>query len=200
MAHETTKAYVRRSLLIALAFQIGWILTGLIFTLAGASVSWVLLIANLVTLWAPAAFILVTRSDLSSGFQIGYAVFITGASLVGSALNGYAVIPNWDTIVHVHSGVLLAWFGYIIVAKAELSIKKPLPLWLKNTVMFMTPLAFAAVWEIYEYVSDMVLGTTMQAGGLQDTIVDMTAALIGGSVALLVSTAWRLFYPTKPRR
>jgi len=181
---------LRRSLIIALLFQIAWVLTGIIFSLSGAYVSWILLIANMLTLWAPALFILITKSNLSDGFQIGFGIFITASSLIGSALGGYGFIPNWDTIVHIYSGTLLAWFGFVIAGMAEKSIKKSLPLWFKNVVAFMTPLAFAAAWEIYEFMSDVFLGTTMQAGGLQDTIVDMVAALLGASVALIASTLW----------
>jgi len=190
MAHGMNTQALRRSLIIAAFFQVAWIVTGLLFTLFGASVSWVLLIANMLTLWAPALLILITRMNLSDGFQIGFAIFITASSLVGSALGGYATIPNWDTIVHVYSGTLLAWFGFVIAGWAEASMKKPLPLWFKNIVAFMTPLALASVWEIYEYASDVFLGTKMQAGGLEDTIVDMVAALLGAGVALIVSTLW----------
>lgn len=190
MARRMNSQHLRRSLFIALLFQIAWVLTGVLFALLGATVSWALLIANLLTLWAPAALMYVTRMQLSDGFQIGFAAFITASSLVGSALGGYGSIPNWDTIVHVYSGTLLAWFGFIIANTAERSVKSPLPLWFKNVVAFMTPLAFAAAWEIYEYTSDTLWGTTMQAGGLEDTIVDMLAALIGAVVALIISTLW----------
>lgn len=182
--------YLRHSLYIALLFQISWVIAGLLVAISGVEVKWGLLLANLLTLWVPALFTLVTRIELSDGFQIGYAAFITGASLVGSALGGYGSIPNWDTIVHIYSGTLLAWFGFVVANHAEKSINTPLPLWLKNVVAFMTPLAFAAAWEIYEYASDVLLGTSMQAGGLEDTIVDMLAALLGAVVALIVSSAW----------
>lgn len=182
--------YLRRSLSIALLFQIVWVISGLLLAITGGEVKWGLLIANLLTLWAPVLFTLVTRIELSDGFQIGYAVFITAASLVGSALGGYGSIPNWDTIVHIYSGTLLAWFGFVVANNAEKSINTPLPLWFKNVVAFMTPLAFAAAWEIYEFVSDTLWGTTMQAGGLEDTIVDMLAAFLGAVVALIVSSIW----------
>ncbi len=196
MAHGKTRLPIRRSLVIALLFQIAWVLAGLLFALSGVQVGWGLLIANLLTLWAPAAFMFITRIKLSDGFQYGYAAFITGASLIGSSLGGYGAIPHWDTIVHVYSGTLLAWFGFIVATSAEPSIKRPLPLWLKNVFAFMTPLAFAAGWEIYEFTSDRLWGTSMQAGGLEDTIVDMLAALLGAIVALIASTLW-IYRPTR---
>ncbi len=190
MAYNTITQSVRRSLQIALIFQVAWVITGLLFTVFGANVGWGLLLANLLTLWAPAAYIFITRTNLSDGFQIGFGVFITASSLIGSALSGYAVIPNWDTIVHIYSGTLLAWFGFVIATNAELSIKRALPIWFKNAVAVMTPLAFASVWEIYEFMSDTYIGTTMQAGGLEDTIIDMIAALLGAVIAVVASSIW----------
>lgn len=192
MTSTALRRYLKHSLIIALFFQIAWVITGLLFVAYGSTVNWGLLAANLLTLWAPLLFILVTRHNLSDGFQIGFAIFITASSLIGSSLGGYASIPNWDTIVHVYSGTLLAWFGFIIAGMAQNSVSKPIPLWFKNVVAFMTPLAFAAVWEIYEYMSDQFWGTTMQAGGLEDTIIDMLAAFIGAAVALVISTLWYL--------
>ena len=139
LAHQ-----IRRALAIALVFQVAWLVTGLIFMLVDAPVLWVLLIANLFTLWVPALFILVTRSSLPESFQIGFAVFITSSSLLGSSLDVYGAFLSWDTIVHVYSGVLLAWFGFILVGKVRVPKGVSLPLWFKNTVAFMTPLAFAA--------------------------------------------------------
>ena len=54
-------------------------------------------------------------------------------------------------------------------------------------------MAFAAAWEIYEFASDTFLHTTMQAGGLEDTIVDMLAALIGATIAVIGSSVWFRF-------
>jgi len=192
MAQRMKAHAIRHSLFIALLFQIAWITSGVLCALSGMDVRWGLLIANLFTLWVPALFILLTHSTLSVKFQVGFAVFITTSSLIGSALGGYGLIPNWDTLVHVYSGILLAWFGFIVANKVELSIKKELPLWFKNAVALMTPLAFAAVWEMYEYTSDTLWGTAMQAGGLEDTIVDMQAALVGAVIALVVSSIWFL--------
>ena len=190
MAHAINIHPLRRSLKIALIFQIAWLVSGVLFTALNKNVEWGLLIANLFTLWAPVVLMRLTGLKLSDGFQFSFAVFVTAASLVGSSLGGYGSIPNWDTIVHCYSGAVLAWFGYTIASKAEQSIKKPLPLWFKNLVAFMTPLALAALWEIYEYMSDTFLGTNMQVGGLTDTIVDMSAAFVGAVVAVIVSCLW----------
>lgn len=182
------KPNVRHSLFIALIFQVAWILLGLIFAATGREVVWALLIANLLTLWAPAAFELVTKTRLPDALQIHYLLFVTAASLVGSALGGYADIPNWDTIVHIDSGVLLAWLGMYMVRYVEEVHKATLPRWFAAFVTISVPLVFAVLWETYEFLSDLLIHTTMQAGGLEDTIVDMVAALVGGTLAVMLAT------------
>lgn len=180
-----------RSLVITLLFQLLWLLGGVLCTLTGMSVAWTLLIANLLTLWAPALLIKLTGMQLPEAFQINFALFITSSSLIGSSLGGYANIPQWDTIVHIYSGVLLGWFGIIVANQAEKAIKKQFPVWFKGFVAFMTPLGFASLWEIYEYTSDTLWGTSMQAGGLEDTIIDMLAALMGAIIVLVVGVTLR---------
>ena len=191
MASSTFKPNVRRSLFLALIFQIAWIATGLIALLLGAEVKWPLLFANLLTLWVPALFEFIMKARLPDSLQIHYYLFITASSLVGSALGGYAFIPNWDTIVHIDSGVLLAWLGMYAVRYVEETRDIRFPAWFAAFVILATPLAFAVLWEVYEFMSDLLIHTTMQAGGLEDTIVDMLAALVGGLIAIILAT-WGL--------
>ncbi len=186
MVQRLNLHYFRRTLGIAASFQVAWLITGLIFTLAGVQVGWGLLIANIFTLWIPLLFTFVTRIELPYRFQISLAIFLTASSLVGSALGGYRFIPLWDTIVHLYSGMVLAWFGFILADDVEGIIKKPLPLWFRNLVAIMVPLAFGTLWEIYEFVSDNTIGTNMQVGGLEDTIVDMSAAVVGAILAIII--------------
>lgn len=197
MVHSLITSVLRRSLMIALCFQIAWIITGMLFSMSGVEVRWSLLIGNALTLWLPALIIFFTNLSLSDKFQINFAIFITASSLVGSALDGYGLIANWDTMVHVYSGVLFVWLGFIIGAKVEASIKKPLPLWFKNSTAFMVTMTIAALWEIYEYTSDTYLGTSMQAGGLTDTIVDMSAAFVGALIALVATNMWLILHKNR---
>ncbi|MBR3217636.1 MAG: hypothetical protein IKF69_14680, partial [Exiguobacterium sp.] len=44
-------------------------------------------------------------------------------------------------------------------------------------------MAGAALWEMYEFTSDVVLNTTMQGNGNDDTMVDIIAGSLGGILA-----------------
>jgi hypothetical protein len=180
---------LKKSLLFVLPFQIVSLLIGIVAALSGAEDMTIgLLLVIVVTLWAPAALAWVTRVELPFALQVNYFVFIILSSLAGSGLGAYAWIPNWDTYVHAYSGVFLAWLGFFAVQQAEVSMKATAPKWLTIVMGIATALAFAALWEMGEYWSDTTLGTTTQAG-LQDTIVDMVAALIGATLAIILTWA-----------
>lgn len=178
-----------KSLLFVLPFQITALLIGVVAALSGAEDMTIgLLVTIIVTLWAPAALTWMTRVELPFALQVNYFVFIILSSLAGSGLGAYAWIPNWDTYVHAYSGLFLAWLGFFAIQQAEGTMKATAPKWLTIVMGIATALAFAALWEMGEYWSDNTLGTTTQAG-LPDTIIDMVAALIGSTIAIILTWA-----------
>lgn len=180
------RSQLKRSLKLALYFQASWIIAALIVLIAGGTPGIGLIIAMMFILWVPAIFQLVTGITLPTAIHVHFHAFITASSIAGSAFGFYALIPHWDSIVHVDSGILLAWFGFFLVRSAEDAVHRTFPLWFSISVGFATPMAFAALWEISEFISDRFLGTTTQAD-LEDTIVDMAVAVIGAVVAILLA-------------
>ena len=187
------KSQLIRSLKLALYFQVSWIVVALIVLMVGGNPGIGLIIAMMLVLWVPAAFELVTGIKLPTAIQVHFHAFITASSIAGSAFGFYALIPHWDSIVHLDSGILLAWFGFYLVRSAEDSVHRAFPLWFSIVVSFATPMALAALWEISEFLSDRFLGTSTQAD-LEDTIVDMAVAVIGAVVAILLA-----LWLTKPK-
>ena len=183
MTKSFLKPYVKRSLKVALIFQIGWLIAAGIGVLAHSSVHVPLVILMMVVLWVPAVLELITHTELPTILKVHFSIFLTAASVAGSAFGVYALIPHWDSVVHAYSGVFLAWFGLFLVQRVQ--GKQHIPRWFTIFIAFATPLAFAAVWEICEFMSDTFLHTTTQAG-LQDTILDMLSAGVGALIAVLL--------------
>ncbi|MDL0258489.1 hypothetical protein QQO98_10040, partial [Clostridioides difficile] len=50
--------------------------------------------------------------------------------------------------------------------------------------LFMFSMGVASLWEIGEFLMDTFVGTTTQAGGLEDTMIDMVDALIGTIITI----------------
>lgn len=124
-----------------------------------------------------------------------YYIFLYCAVFLGEVFEFYYVIPHWDTILHAFSGAMLGALGFILVTMlndAE-KVKVSLSPIFVCLFAFCFALAAGAVWEIYEYSFDGLLGLNMQKFALEngeqlvgraalrdtmkDIIVDALAAL-----------------------
>ena len=180
----------RRSLLLALPFQVGTLAVAVVLLVAGYQTQVVLTALLAMSMWAPAAAELVFRTTLPRALHLHYLIFITLGPFAGSALNIYAAIADWDTLIHFDSGVMLAWLGMLWVRRIEERLSVSLPAWFGLTVILLTAMAFAAAWEICEFASDQLIGTVSQSG-LEDTMADIMAGTMGGlfAIALLLILA-----------
>lgn len=180
-------ARVRRSALLALPFQVGGV--ALAFALSFFEFEYAIevwLAALLIPVyWVPLAVELVFRTELPWPLQLSYLLFIAGGPLLGTALHVYWVVPFWDLIVHLWSGIMLAWLGMLLVRGAEEQIGTGMPRWFSLTVIQLTPMAFGALWEICEFSSDELIGTHAQLG-LDDSMTDLMAGTVGGLAAIAI--------------
>jgi uncharacterized membrane protein YjdF len=97
--------------------------------------------------------------------------------LLGNLLNWYGMEKLWnlfyfDDFVHFLFPLLI-YFGIYIVSSKKVTGRVLLVLLASNISMSLVTL-----WEIYEYWSDALLGTSM-VSGLEDTVVDLTMGLFG---------------------
>ncbi|GAA5210157.1 hypothetical protein [Microbacterium kyungheense] len=179
---------VRGSLLLALPFQVGSIVLAVVLAAAGLQVEVLLTVLLALSMWAPAAAELLFRTTLPRALQLHYLIFLVAGPFLGSALHVYWVIADWDTLIHFDSGVLLAWLGMLWLRRVEEQLEVALPTWFGLLVIQLTPMAFAAAWEICEFASDHILGTKAQLDSLVDTMGDIMAGSLGGlfAIALLL--------------
>jgi hypothetical protein len=175
----------RESALFAVPFAL--VSIAVVFGLAalGVGVETVLGVVLAATLFAPALMELVLRTPIPRALQLHYLIFIVAGPLAGSVLHVYSSIPRWDAYVHFDSGVMLAWLGMLAARRAEERSGSFLPIWFGLSVIQAVPMAFAAAWEICEFASDVLLGTTSQSG-LQDTMLDVVAGTAGGLFAIVL--------------
>jgi hypothetical protein len=186
-------ARLRASALIALPFQVASVALALLLVPVGWEVELPLTFLLIPVYWVPLFVELVFRIQMPWPLQVSYLAFIAAGSFAGSALHVYWYFPLWDVLVHFYSGIMLAWLGLFIVRHGEEQTDAPLPRWFSLTVVLLTPVAFAAVWEIFEFGSDMILGTAAQHG-LSDSMTDIVAGTVGGIFAIIL-----LFVTRRPR-
>ncbi|WP_435101756.1 hypothetical protein [Halarchaeum sp. P4] len=120
------------------------------------------------------------------GLWITLAVFL---HTLGSA-GLYGAISWWDHLTHAMSASLVAGVGYAVVRAVDLhSDDVRVPRRYMFVFIFVVVLAFATIWELFEYALDVIshaTGVTMPLAqhGLDDTVRDLVFNSVG---ALLVA-------------
>jgi len=128
-------------------------------------------------------------------FVIFLALFL---HTMGGSLGLYTSTSWWDHLTHSFSAFLVASLGFIgvvIIDKYADSIYLP-PRFL-SFFIFMLTIAFGVIWEISEFASDQLRGSTMQYS-LDDTMVDLMFD-IGGGLAVAVMGPFYLLGTSKER-
>lgn len=105
--------------------------------------------------------------------------FIILSLLVGSCYGFYG-INHYDDALHLCSGAISCSIGVCMIKV----FNSPNQIRTMNSgfiVLFliMFSVGIAGFWEIIEFLIDLFLGLHAQAGGLEDTMIDMIDALVG---------------------
>jgi uncharacterized membrane protein YjdF len=177
---------VRDNVLLALPFQIVFIVLPLILKIAGVpAIKPGLALLLVPTLWVTGVLGALFRAPFPLMLQLHYFFFISIGPFAGSALGVYGDILRWDKVVHFDSGIMLAWLAMWVLRESELRGWAPMRPWMALLFIQLVPMAFAAAWEICEFTSDHTIGTHAQANNF-DTMTDIIAGTLGGIVSLLV--------------
>lgn len=138
--------------------------------------------------------------DIPNKMEVAYFVFIYCAIYLGEVRNFYHLIPHWDTILHAISGAMLGALGFTLVSflnDMEILDTHLSPFFI-TLFAFCFALAAGAVWEIYEFLADNVLGTNMQRfmtldgtilvgqAALRDTMKDLIVDAISALAVTII--------------
>jgi len=140
------------------------------------------------------------KIDIPDIMEILYFIFLFCAIYLGEVQNFYYHIPYWDIILHCFSAAMLGALGFLIVNYLNDSEKIHIEL----SPFFVALFAFCfavtcgAIWEIYEFLADGVLGTNMQKfitgegivligrDAVKDTMEDIIVDAIGALVISVI--------------
>ncbi len=135
--------------------------------------------------------------------SVMFYLFLVGSVLVTELFHFYTLIPWWDTLLHGYSGIMLTAFGFELVYLVNGRIEiKP---FFVGLFAFCFAMALGALWEIYEYSFDCMLGMNMQRflssdgellsgqNALYDTMKDIIVDCLGALTAACVGVGimWR---------
>ncbi len=123
-----------------------------------------------------------------------YITFVFLAHFIGSVIDTYDRVSLYDDFTHTIFGAV----GALIAIYLFTSFNDYKQFKYRTMAMFVFffPLAFGAVWEIYEFAADEVLGLIMQRAvwvvesgysiyGTADTVHDLWVTFIGATVVLV---------------
>ncbi|MBQ5777962.1 MAG: hypothetical protein IIV97_03985 [Oscillospiraceae bacterium] len=137
--------------------------------------------------------------EIPNYMTILYFIFLYCAIYLGEVRNFYYLIPHWDTILHAFSGAMLGAFGFALISILNDSerVKVALSPLFVCIFAFSFALAAGAVWEIYEFSGDALLGLNMQKfreadgtllighAALSDTMKDLIIDAVGAGAVVL---------------
>lgn len=124
------------------------------------------------------------RIDIPLEIEIIIIMFIYASLFLGERSGFYTTFWWWDVLLHIGSGVVLGFFGFLILYVLYSQNKvHGSPVWIA-VFSFCFALAIGALWEIFEFAVDNFFGLNMQKSGLDDTMWDLIVDSIG---ALLTS-------------
>lgn len=117
----------------------------------------------------------------------GVALFSCAALYGGGMLEFYTLFSEYDICLHFLSGILLVWMGHYILRLLLLFSKAqhPLPYGITLAFSWLFSVASAGVWEIFEFVTDLLFDLQSQLG-LWDTMTDICAGVVGSLISVLL--------------
>lgn len=129
--------------------------------------------------------------NFPSNLFLLYLAFIFGSIFLGEIMRFYDLISSWDILLHTTSGVMLSAFLYFILENKAPYIKF-------NYLLFFSfcfAVAGGALWEIFEFSVDVILGTNTQTYALPNGIPFIGQhALVDTMTDLIVDTLGSIFF------
>lgn len=130
--------------------------------------------------------------SIPAEFQFLAQLFIFAALFLGEIRGYYLRLWWWDIALHASSGLLLGLTGFLLVFVLNENRHADLNMRPRFVALFafVFAVSMGALWEIFEFSMDLLLGTDMQktmlgdTSGLTDTMWDLVVDTLG---ALLIS-------------
>lgn len=140
-------------------------------------------------------------------------VYIFAAIFLTTSLDLFTRYVWWDMFLHTFSGMLLAFIGFLGIYKINRKHSMDLSPFLAAAFAFGFSISLNVLFEIYEFVLDVVfntrhqswgytnpvfeLGKDYQGSGLRDTMTDLICDTLG---ALIVSFLFYFLYKHKKKK
>lgn len=118
------------------------------------------------------------RVYLPIEFHLVIVGFLYGSLFLGEVGKAYDRFFWWDVMLHLSSGVVLGFVGFLILYVLHVQKRLRMTPTLIAFFSFCVALAGGAVWEIVEFSIDQIFGTDMQKSNI-DTMKDLIVDAVG---------------------
>ena len=121
-------------------------------------------------------------------FEVLTVVFVYASLFLGEVHGYYVRFWWWDAVLHTGSVFGLGIFGFLLVYVLNERTDIDLPMRPRFVALFafMFALGMGALWEVFEFGMDQILGLNMQKSGLVDTMWDLIVDAIGAAVIAIL--------------
>lgn len=141
-------------------------------------------ILGLITIHLPSILERKLRFELPSLLYTFYIIFLYCAIFLGEVRSFYYLVPQWDTVCHFCSSMMMGFFGLMVVTilNRDKHLSVSLSPFFVCLFAFCFSVTLGSVWEIYEFAADGLFGMNMQKFTLADGTVLMGHAALADTM------------------
>ena len=157
-------------------------------------------ILGLITIHLPSILERKLRFELPSLLYTFYIIFLYCAIFLGEVRSFYYLVPQWDTVCHVCSSMMMGFFGLMVVTilNRDKHLSVSLSPFFVCLFAFCFSVTLGSIWEIYEFAADGLFGMNMQKftladgtllvghAALADTMKDIIVDVLGSLLASVI--------------
>ena len=129
-----------------------------------------------------------------------YYIFLYCAIFLGEVRSFYYLVPQWDSICHFCSSMMMGFFGLMVVTilNRDQHLAVSLSPFFVCLFAFCFSVSLGSIWEIYEFAADGLFGMNMQKfmladgtvlvghAALADTMKDIIVDVLGSLLASVI--------------
>jgi putative membrane protein len=118
-------------------------------------------------------------------FDIIYLSFLFTSTYLGSAHKFYERFGWWDMAIHTSAGLIFVPLGFYIVSLLNLKkiINTTSSLIFEAYTAFNLSISVTCLWELFEYLSDVLFKTNLMGYDILDTMSDILLGTLGTILA-----------------
>jgi hypothetical protein len=143
-------------------------------------------VAAVIVVMVPAYAARTSRVNLPVEVELVLLWWLVADMALGRLGGLYDTTVWFDKALHLGNSILLGMVAFLAVYVLHFTYKTANPAWIDGVAILLVTLGLGAVWEIAEYVSDLVFRKGAQGspllGPLDDTMWDLIFDGIGGAI------------------